>query len=560
MRQRDRDISVVIPTFNRADQLAACLEALAVQDLEPSRYETVVVVDGSTDGTASTLEGLATPYRLCVRFQENAGPGAARNAGVKVSAGRICVFIDDDMLAEAGFLSAHLRAHDAGDAIVALGSVVVELGHRPDRFARFFADWYAEHDAKLEGGEREPSYMDCYSNNMSMSRVLFDAVGGFAEDLPRSEDVEIGYRAQQRGAQFAFVPAARGRSRYEKGSRQIRRLAFNAGVAAVALHRRHPPMLERMQLGHFCAGRTRRMLACRLITALRIPLGIFVGLGGVLRGRVEREWLRFAYECAYWRGVRHAVDRDHWRRLTWGTQILMFHALGRPHEAGSRYVLPARRFGRQMRWLRLARRNVLPLAEYAACRRESRLPPARSVVLTFDDGYNDNYDLAFPILQRARYPATLFLVTGSLGGRNDWDAEGELAGRPLLSWREIDEMADGIVRYGAHTHRHVRLPSVDPVVAETELERSRSLLQEHLGTSIDLFAYPHGAVDDAARQRVARVGFAAACGTRSGTNTFATPLFDLRRVEIEGTDSLLRFAMKAWTGERHLLRWLTHRR
>lgn len=560
MTQPAPDLSVVIPTYNRAGQLVRCLDSLTAQELDPARFEVIVVIDGSTDETQNVLGTMTPSYRLRAFVQENAGPGAARNAGVRLAEGRIGVFIDDDILADPKLLSTHLAVHELGREVIALGSVIVELERPSDPFARYFADWYAEHDAKLARGDREPTYMDCYSNNMSMPLDVFRRLGGFVEDLPRSEDVELGYRAFEEGVPFAFLAQARGRSQYEKGSREIRRFASNAGAAAVELHRRHPPMLARMQLGSFCSGRTRRMLACRLVTALRFPLGALVGMGRILPGGVQTDWLRFMYECAYWRGVRRSVDRDQWRRLTWGTQILMFHALGRRDERASRYVLPSRRFAHQMRWLRVARRHVLSLDEYASCRREWRLPPARSVVLTFDDGYNDNYELAFPILRGCGYAATIFLVTGSIGGRNEWDAGGPLAGRPLVSWGQIDEMARDGVRYGAHTERHLRLPSVAAEVAEAEVAGSRAALEEYLATPVQLFAYPHGAVDDDSRELVARAGFDVACGTSSGTNTFATPRFDLRRVEIEGTDSLLRFAVKAWTGERHLLRWATRLR
>ena len=78
----------------------------------------------------------------------------------------------------------------------------------------------------------------------------------------------------------------------------------------------------------------------------------------------------------------------------------MYHAIGREDEPASRYVLPASRFRRQLAWLKLRRYNVIGLEEFVRLRTENCLPPSKSVVLTFDDGYADNVELGLPALEQ----------------------------------------------------------------------------------------------------------------------------------------------------------------
>ncbi len=169
-----------------------------------------------------------------------------------------------------------------------------------------------------------------------------------------------------------------------------------------------------------------------------MPPGILAAAGRLFGAdALAREWWRFVFSYAYWHGVRQAVPgRGVWERLLRPPLILMYHAIGSPGEPASRYVLPAPAFARQMAWLHRRRYRVLPLETLVRYRRAHRLPPARAVAITFDDGYVDNATHAAPILARHGFPATIFLVSQAVGGTNRWDRAGVLAGRPLLSWAQ----------------------------------------------------------------------------------------------------------------------------
>jgi peptidoglycan/xylan/chitin deacetylase (PgdA/CDA1 family) len=136
---------------------------------------------------------------------------------------------------------------------------------------------------------------------------------------------------------------------------------------------------------------------------------------------------------------------------------LMYHAFSAT-EPASRFVVPERRFRRQLALLRLLRYRPLSLTAYAELRRTKRRPPRRAFVVTIDDGYADVATVAVPALRRLGVPATLFVPSACIGRANEWDAPGEpLHGRALLSWQELRNLPDEIA-IGAHTMTHPRLP------------------------------------------------------------------------------------------------------
>ena len=105
-------ISVVIPTFNRAESLKSTLESLVEQSLAHEKYEVVIVDDGSTDSTPEVCRSFALRMRLVAcRHTENSGISAAKNTGILASRGRILLFADDDDIADHHLLEEHLKAH-----------------------------------------------------------------------------------------------------------------------------------------------------------------------------------------------------------------------------------------------------------------------------------------------------------------------------------------------------------------------------------------------------------------------------------------------------------------
>jgi len=228
--------------------------------------------------------------------------------------------------------------------------------------------------------------------------------------------------------------------------------------------------------------------------------------------------------------------------------ILMYHAFGRPGERSSRFVLPARRFSRQMAVLKCLGYTILSLEDYVRSRRDGRRPPTRSVVITIDDGYEDSQSVAGPILERYGYSATIFLVVDRVGGVTDWTDERTLSGRELLSWTDVREMQRHGIHFGAHALTHPRLTSLSRETARGQIVGSQMELARQTGRPVRFFAYPYGDSDESTRSIVAEAGFWASCGTQSGKNSATTPLQNLRRTEICGTDNIAQFLLKLWSG------------
>jgi peptidoglycan/xylan/chitin deacetylase (PgdA/CDA1 family)/GT2 family glycosyltransferase len=538
------ELSIIIPTYNRADRLRRCLEALGQQTQPASDFEVIVVVDGSTDGTADMLAHMTTPFTLRVITQTKSGQCVARNRGVDI-ASRYCLFIDDDVIAGPDLVAEHLKAQRANGGVVAIGQLTAWLPASADWFARYFAKGWHDHYMRLNQGARPLMWRDCYAGNLSVPRDALLAVGGFAADLTTNFGPELGHRLQQHGGRFVYLPAALGEHDDYKNCRQLLRYDEQEGRMLPELIRRHPDLLPEF-LGTFWDTSPRAVRLRQFFLTLRTPPYRLAQLKPLLRNEHWTwEWFRFLRAYAFWYGVRHSTpDREMWQRMMYRTPILMYHAFGAPDEKPSRFIIPARRFAQQMAWLKRMNYRVLSLEEFLHAQREHRLPLARSVVITIDDGYADIYQLAYPILQRYRFPATVFVVSERVGSTNQWDQTGVLAGRPLLAWSDLKQMACSGIQIGAHTRTHPHLKTLSREQAQTEIAGSREDAERELGLPVRTFAYPYGEYDATSQAVVEQADFSGSCGVRAGLNAAATSPYTLQRVEIRGTDSLLDFVMK----------------
>lgn len=544
-------LSVIIPTSNQVQQLRSCLESLNRQTQPVVDWEVVVIVDGSTHGTREMLAGLVTPYQLTVCEQDRLGTGAALNRGVAAASGRFCLFLSDNVVAKPDLVCEHLRAQQIDGNGVCLGPINLTSAPTADWYTREYVEHWNQYCAQLNA--QSLTWRDCSIANLSAPRAAIIEAGGFATDLSISYELELIKNLDCRGLRLMFVAQANARQIEERNFARLTAEAEQRGITYTELVRRHPDMRPQL-LGNFIETTLRTLIMRRLFLALNLSPRRLGVMGQIMKQPKQRaDWFTFIEDFSFWRGVRQATpDTDAWQRLTHGTPILMYHAFGKLGESASRYVVPVQRFERQMALLKRLHYRVLSLEDYLRYRAEDCLPPARSVVLTVDDGYLDNYAVAYPILRRYGFPATIFLVSGNVGDANRWDKQGLLRGRPLMAWAKIQEMMQGDMTFGAHTQTHPMLTAVTADRARTEIDGSRTNLAQALDRPTALFSYPHGQYDATARSIVEQVGYSGACTTRAGLNSPSTPKFELHRTEVRGTDSLVRFVLALWLGDDHL--------
>jgi GT2 family glycosyltransferase len=202
-------VSVVMPTYNRVDQLRAALTGLAGQQGLAQQLEVVVVSDGSTDGTDEYLSSSAVPLPVVALSQPNAGPAAARNRGVDAARGALVLFVDDDTVAEPDLVSAHLRRHSSpDDDLVVVGPMLTPDDYAISPWVQWEQDMLTKQYDAMRDGVYEATARQFYTGNASVARRHVVDAGGFDPAFRRAEDVELAYRLADRGIRFTFDPTA----------------------------------------------------------------------------------------------------------------------------------------------------------------------------------------------------------------------------------------------------------------------------------------------------------------------------------------------------------------
>src|SRR4051812_45897442 len=178
--------------------------------------------------------------------------------------------------------------------------------------------------------------------------------------------------------------------------------------------------------------------------------------------------------------------------------ILSYHQTGEQPPRGSPYrelVLPPRKFALQLGALHAMGWRGLGLRDLAPYLRRERL--GKVFGITFDDGYENNLTCALPILTSLGFTATVFVVSGQLGGTNEWDRPRGVRPARIMDVDQMRTWEAAGMEIGAHTRSHPVLTSCDRQTAEAEIHGSKADLESVLGHAISSFSYPHGLFGDA---------------------------------------------------------------
>lgn len=171
-------------------------------------------------------------------------------------------------------------------------------------------------------------------------------------------------------------------------------------------------------------------------------------------------------------------------------------------------------------------------------------PVQKPVMLTFDDGYEDNYKNLFPLLKKYNVPAVIFLVADKIGSPE------------YMTWEQVREMKNsGLVQFGSHTCSHRRLRSLPDEEIARELVRSKQILEEQLGEPVTAFCYPFGAggFDKRVRPQVFKAGYLFDFSTKKGVNPWPwNPAKTLLRAFPRGGETLFDYHLQLTRGQSKL--------
>lgn len=240
-----------------------------------------------------------------------------------------------------------------------------------------------------------------------------------------------------------------------------------------------------------------------------------------------------------------------WRPPHFWVPVLLYHRVvpvPPRHDPFGNFV-SVKDFEGHLLWLRRAGFHSVPLSVLEMLfteRQQSPMPP-RPVAITFDDGYQDNYQHAWPALKRHGFAATIFVVTDAIGKANTFDAGVYPADRMLSPDQMLEMSQDGIM-FGSHTCSHPEsLTDLSEPELERELAGSRSALEKVLKAPVTQFSYPHSRHDPRVEGAAARAGYQLAC---AGTGRRFSR-FSVTRIPVHGGAVALALAIGAgWARSR----------
>ncbi len=212
-----------------------------------------------------------------------------------------------------------------------------------------------------------------------------------------------------------------------------------------------------------------------------------------------------------------------WLSPRYVVPVLMYHHFG--YEKNSLFVTPEN-FTRQMAYLKNKGYDVLPLDALVEGIKNNKRFRHKTVVITIDDGYKDNYTYAYPVLKKYDFPATIFIIADFIGREKDF-----------MSWGEIRTMSKDNISFGGHTKNHIYLPSVEKKeILRDETAGCKRRIEAKLRTPVDYFCYPFGGFTEETKAMLKEAGYKGACTTNRGLAELNKDVYELKRVKVTNSD------------------------
>ncbi|OIO34763.1 MAG: hypothetical protein AUJ70_00265 [Candidatus Omnitrophica bacterium CG1_02_40_15] len=215
-----------------------------------------------------------------------------------------------------------------------------------------------------------------------------------------------------------------------------------------------------------------------------------------------------------------------WVKAQYVVPIIMYHNIDENSLTSRLSVLPDS-FKRQMCFLKNHHYNVVKLEDLANMVKKNRFP-SKTIAITFDDGYENNYTSAYPVLKKLGLQATIFIIPAMIG------TDG------YLTWGQVIEMSEsGFIAIGSHTMTHPWLPTQPTQKQDSEIRDSKFAIKSHLNKEIGAFSYPLGGFNKDVREKVINAGYNIAVATNPGKRYPKHDLFAMKRLRISSTSDNL---------------------
>ena len=212
-----------------------------------------------------------------------------------------------------------------------------------------------------------------------------------------------------------------------------------------------------------------------------------------------------------------------------GIPVLNYHQIN--DENHTALTLSSTEFDAQMSYLHKQGYSTISPDQLTDYLEYGKVLPSNPILITFDDGYEDNYRVAYPILQKYNLTATFFIITDFVGHNGRY-----------MTWKQIKEMNSNGFTFESHTVNHIKLPDASDEEILYQLTESRNAIEWRTNKKAEYLAYPGGAYDHRVIELAKKAGYRAAFTVNFGRNKARCGLFTLNRIPIfAGSHTFLRF-------------------
>ena len=275
------EITVIVPTHNRAQILEKCIRALDRQTIPPDLYEIIISDDGSEDDTRERVKEIAreVKYPVYYLYQPNQGANRARNQAIYSARGRLLLFINDDTIATPTMLEQHQHTHSQypGENVGVLGRVMIS----PEVPPSFFAQLHLDAGYDQWKGQTELDWRAFYTCNVSVKKTFLLKYGLFEEGLRYHEDVELSERLSRHGFYVIYNEEALAYHDHFLTEEAYLNTAKMDGKALAVWYRKSPHLKKQLALvGFYLADsapkRFKYFIADLIINKYTIPSILFL--------------------------------------------------------------------------------------------------------------------------------------------------------------------------------------------------------------------------------------------------------------------------------------------